>query len=273
MADSTKTTRRDFLSGRSAAEALGDVLAPPPQPLPPPAAIGVQAGSHLLSVSREAMACLFEIALDASSYRDKTDSAVAALDLVDSLESQLTVYRETSEVAEINRRASRERVVVEEGLYQLLKRAAALSQDTQGAFDVTAGRLSKIWGFYRRQASMPTAADVEEALKTVGSRHLQFDDEARSMQFLQPGLELNLGAIGKGYALDRAADSLAASGINDFLIHGGNSSVLARGKRILDFGLPIFDSTDDQRHQSQIQNPKSKIASGWSVALRHPLKP
>src|SRR4051794_38886738 len=148
MADSTKTTRRGFLSGRSAAEALGDALAAPPQQLPPPASIGVQAGSHLLSVSREAMACLFEIVLDAASYRDKTDSAVAALDLVDSLERQLTVYREMSEVAKINRRASREPAVVEEGLYQLLKRAAALSHQTQGAFDVTAGRLSKIWGFY-----------------------------------------------------------------------------------------------------------------------------
>src|SRR4051795_7277140 len=88
MPDNSKTTRRDFLSGRSAIDALGDAISPPPQPLPPPASIGVQAGSHLLSISREAMACLFEIVLDAASYRDKTDSGVAALDLVDSLESQ-----------------------------------------------------------------------------------------------------------------------------------------------------------------------------------------
>jgi len=273
MPDSAKSSRRSFLSGRTAIDALGDALSGPPQPLPPPASIGVQAGSHLLSVSREAMACLFEIVLDAASYRDKTDAAVAALDLVDSLESQLTVYRETSEVADINRRAGREPVVVEEGLYQLLQRAAALSDQTQGAFDVTAGRLSKVWGFYRRQGSMPSPGDVEEALQTVGGRHLQFDDQARSVRFMQPGLELNLGAIGKGYALDRAADSLAAAGINDFLIHGGNSSVLARGNRILGFGLPILDSATDQQDQSKIQNPKSKIASGWSIALRHPLKP
>ena len=49
---------------------LGDALSGPPQPLPPPASIGVQAGSHLLSVSREAMACLFEIVLDAATYRE-----------------------------------------------------------------------------------------------------------------------------------------------------------------------------------------------------------
>jgi thiamine biosynthesis lipoprotein len=269
MPDSGKSSRRAFLSGRTAI----DVLSGPPQPLPPPASVGVQAGSHLLSVSREAMACLFEIVLDAASYRDKTDAAIAALDLVDLLESQLTVYRETSEVTDINRRAGREPVVVEEGLYQLLKRAAAMSDETQGAFDITAGRLSKIWGFYRRQGSMPTPEDVEQALKTVGSQYLQFDDSAHSVRFLQPGLEFNLGAIGKGYTLDRAADSLAASGINDFLIHGGNSSVLARGNRILDFGMLISDAEDDLEQQSKIQNPKSKIASSWSIALRHPLKP
>jgi thiamine biosynthesis lipoprotein len=274
MPDSGKSSRRAFLSGRTAIDALGDALSGPPHPLPAPASVGAQVGSHLLSVSREAMACLFEIVLDAASYRDKTDAAVAALDLVDVLESQLTVYRETSEVADINRRAGREPVVVEEGLYQLAKRAAALSNQTHGAFDITAGRLSKVWGFYRRQASMPTLEEVEEALKTVGSRHLQFDDATRSLRFLQPGLELNLGAIGKGYALDRAADALLASGISDFLIHGGNSSVLARGSRHnAECGMRNAESEEDSDSHSALHTPHSALSPGWSIALRHPLKP
>src|SRR5436190_21849525 len=102
MVEPTKTTRRDFLSGKSAAEALGDALIGPPQPLPPPSSVvGVQPGSHLLSVSREAMACLFEIVFDAATYRDGTEMAVSALVLVASLEDQLTIYRDTSEVADI----------------------------------------------------------------------------------------------------------------------------------------------------------------------------
>jgi FAD:protein FMN transferase len=262
-----KSTRRDFLAGKSAAQALEDALLGPPAALPPPASssVGVQPGSHLLSVSREAMACLFEVVFDAATYRDGTDAAVAALNVVAALEAQLTVYRDTSEVQHINRHAAEEPVAVEEGLYQLLKRAAALAQETGGAFDMTAGRLSKVWGFFRRQGSMPSAADISKALATVGSRHLQFDDAARTVRFLQPALELNLGAIGKGYALDRAADWLTTAGIGDFLIHGGKSSVLARGSRIL-------DSEDDTITPSNIRNPIPKIA-GWSVALRHPLKP
>src|SRR5262245_56683685 len=165
--------------------------------------------------------------------------AVEALDLVDALENQLTVYRETSEVIYVNGRAAEDPVVVEEGLFRLLQRAVALSEDTGGAFDITAGRLSKVWGFFRRQGSMPSADDVAAALTTVGTRHLQLDAAAQSVRFLQPGLELNLGAIGKGYALDRAADALFAGGVRDFLIHGGNSSVLARGQRISDFKSQI----------------------------------
>jgi FAD:protein FMN transferase len=246
MADIPKTSRRDFLRGTSAVRAVSDALAAPPAELPRPSSVGVQAGSHLLSVSREAMACLFEIVLDAATYRDRTDAAVAALDLVEQLEAQLTVYRDTSEIAAINRGAAQEPVVVEEGLFGLLERATALSRATAGAFDITAGHLSKVWGFYRRQGQMPPAEEVRDAIESVGCQYLQLDSAAKSVCFLRPGLELNLGAIGKGYALDRAADSLVAGGIDDFLIHGGNSSVLAKGNR---------------------------IACGWSVALRHPLKP
>src|SRR5436853_2182874 len=146
MADSTKTKRRDFLSGRSAAEALADALAPPPQELSLLNPAGAGAGSHLLSVSREAMACLFEIVFDAATYRDRTDAAVAALDLVQRLEDQLTVFRDTSEVAAVNQQAAAAPVVVEECLFHLLKRAVALSEATAGAFDITARRLSNVWG-------------------------------------------------------------------------------------------------------------------------------
>jgi thiamine biosynthesis lipoprotein len=215
------------------------------------------------------MACLFEIVLDAAQYRDRTDVAVAALDLVAALEDQLTVYRETSEVAELNRRAAEEAVPVEEGLFQLLRRAAALSAATGGALEITAGQLSKVWGFYRRQGRMPSAEEVAKALATVGSRHLAFDESQRSLRFLQPGLELNLGAIGKGYALDRAAARLVEGGVYDFLIHGGNSSVLARGNRNAECRMQNAELAE---RASESDVPIT-VTPGWTVALRHPLKP
>jgi len=259
------------LSGKSAVEALGDAVIGPPL-LSPPKTVGAQAGSHLLSVSREAMACLFEVVFDAADYRDKTEAAIAALELLEPLEEQLTVYRETGEVAQLNRRAAESPVEVEAGLFQLLQRAVALSEAAAGAFDITAGRLTKVWGFYRRQGQMPSAEEVTAALATVGSRHLQLDPTRRTVQFMQTGLELNLGAIGKGFALDRVADAVAAGGIQDFLIHGGNSSVLARGGRNSEFRIQNSESRRETTDNSSSCTPKTEFPS-WIVGLRHPLKP
>ena len=128
------------------------------------------------------------------------------------------------------------------------KRAKSLSAQTGGAFDVTAGQLSKAWGFYRRAGKMPTAEEIETALATVSYEHLQLNPAEQAVHFLKPGMEINLGAIGKGYALDRAADLLAEKELRDCLLHGGNSSVLARGHRCGDAG-------------------------GWTIALKHPLRP
>jgi len=276
MPDPPKTTRRAFLAGRSAAEALAGALDEPPLPLPVPAStIGAQPGSHLLSVSREAMACLFEIVFDAAQYREQTEAAVAALDRVEALESQLTVYRQSSELMHINRQAATQPVAVERGLFELLERARTLSRETGGAFDITTGRLSKTWGFYRRQGCLPSADEITAALAGVGIDNIEFNDAASTLRFLHPNIELNLGAIGKGYTLDRAAAVLETAGIHDFLLHGGNSSVLARGKRILDSRFSILDSDEAAKpnNQSAIHNPQSAIPPGWSIALRHPLRP
>jgi thiamine biosynthesis lipoprotein len=167
----------------------------------------------------------------------------------------------------INRQASREAVPVEPRLFDLLARAVELSRATGGAFDITSGPLSKVWGFYRRQGSMPAAEEVAEALALVGFKKLQLDDSARTIRFHEPGMELNLGAIGKGHALDRTAELLASQGIHDFCLHGGNSSVLARGMRNAECRM-----RREKSENSTFRTPNSALG-GWSIALRHPLKP
>ena len=194
------------------------------------------------------MACEFEIFFDPVRYPSGADVSVAALDLISALEEQLTVYRDTSEVVRLNAIASFRAVPVEPGLFELFQKAKTLSQQTRGAFDVTAGQLSKTWGFYRREGKMPSPTEIVEALATVGYDQLELASERTSVQFRKPGMELNLGAIGKGYALDRAADLLREKDLRDCLLHGGNSSVLARGHRDGESG-------------------------GWTIALKHPLRP
>jgi thiamine biosynthesis lipoprotein len=262
----SKTSRREFLKGRSAAQMLVGAAAAPAGTLGTTSPTATR--SLLVHVGREAMACEFDVVLNAGQYKNGPDAAVSALDLVDRLEAQLTVYRTDSEVSRLNQLAANEAVKVESRLFELFQQAKALSHETGGAFDITAGPLSKTWGFFRRQGQMPTQADVAAAMALVGRKLLTLDDQSQTVRFEQPGVEINLGAIGKGYALDRAAGLLLSEGVGDFMIHGGNSSVLASGSRLLDTNTP------PQAISSEGEEPSQPAAeTGWTVALRHPLRP
>ncbi|MCY2991673.1 MAG: FAD:protein FMN transferase [Planctomycetota bacterium] len=248
-----EASRRDFLTGRAALEAirgLADHAESPPPKSPLELDREANTPSFLVEISRPAMAVEFQIFLNAGQPPSGPEVALQALDLVDALEDQLSVYREHSEVSQINRRASLEPVAVEPRLFGLLQQSLAIYAATTGAFDITSGPLSKVWGFFRRQGRFPQEADIREALERVGSQWLTLDRERTTVQFLKLGIEINFHAIGKGYSLDRAAELLRQAGIEDYLIHGGQSSILASGSRA--------GASEERR--------------GWWVALRHPLR-
>lgn len=259
MSSRDTSNRREFLQGRAAVEAVagaidrilpgGESTTSIPGDANLAAGIPEAAERYLVQYSRPAMACEFSVFLNAGQYEDGANAALAALDAVEYWEERLSVYRETSDISQVNRTASDEEVPLEPRLYTLLAHAAKLSADTDGAFDITAGPLVKVWGFYKRAGSIPSDDELVQALARVGSHRLIFDNVQRTIRFNVPGMELNLGAIGKGFALDHAAGMLALFGVGDCLLHGGQSSVLARGSQA------------------------GAHAGGWTVGLRDPLRP
>jgi thiamine biosynthesis lipoprotein len=152
------------------------------------------------------------------------------LDLVDQLEAQLTVFRDDSEISRINQTAHLAPVQLEPRLFALFELAAQIHNETGGAYDIATGPLTKLWGFYGRQGKIPAAVELNRVLQHVGLRHVHLEHSRQTVQFDTPGLEFNLGSIGKGYALDRMAELLRQQGIERFLLHGGNSSVLAHNR-------------------------------------------
>lgn len=194
--------------------------------------------------SRRAMATYFEVLLP-FGCQQALEAAHAVLDLIDDLEDQLSIFRPHSELSQINQRAYQDDASVETGLFALLELASAITWDTRGAFDVAAGALSKAWGFYQRSGRVPSVAERVAAMSRTGMRHVVLNPVSRSVRYLREGLEINLGGIGKGYALDRAGDVLRSRGVKAGMIHGGMSSVLA-------LGTPPTE-------------PR-----GWGVSLRHP---
>ncbi len=206
---------------------------------------------HTLVVGREAMACRFEAAFNAGEVPGDTELGIDALDLVDQIEDQISIYRPTSELSRINATAAEGWVDVSPGVWPLLVRARELWELTGGAFDIAAGSLVRAWGFLRREGRMPDAAALAAARAAAGTQHVELDAERRRVRFLRPGVEINPGAIGKGWALDRAVSHLACRGVASVLMHGGQSSVVARGT----------------------QGPSVGDRHGWRVGLRHPLRP
>lgn len=231
--------RRHFLRRESVAGTAGALLvSPEPEPTLPDELT-------LIRVSRRAMATRFEVALPLGTPC-ALEAAEAALDLIEELEDQLTVYREESEVSRLNATAADRPVTVEPRLFELLVRSANLTRETGGAFDPATGAMTKAWGFFRREGRVPLPAELTAAREHSGSRHVVLDPEAKSVRFRRKGLEYNLGGIGKGYAVDRAAELLRERwGIRSALLHGGGSSVFA-------IGTPPGD-------------PR-----GWPIAVSHP---
>ena len=87
----------------------------------------------------------------------------------------------------------------------------------------------KVWGFYKGEGLLPRKADVTEALGSVGYKHVRLDRAARTVQFTRPGLELDPGGIGKGYAVDRMVDVLRRQGVSIALVTAGGSSIYGLG--------------------------------------------
>jgi len=205
---------------------------------------------HTIVVGREAMGCRFEVVFNAGELAEATELGCSALDLVDEIEGRISVYRGSSELAAINASAGSWVAVCPDTL-ALLELARALHETTAGAFDIAAGPLVRAWGFLRRQGRTPSDGERAAALAVSGARWLEVDSAGGRVRLTVAGAELNPGAIGKGWAIDRAVEWLRVAGVASVLVHGGQSSVRACG----------------------IQGPAWPGRSGWKVGLRHPLRP
>ena len=229
MSGPQNPSRRKFLQGSKhstnpggdtvTAESLADWVADP------------QAEAYLIRIGRRAMACQFQVFLNAGQYTDDSEIAIGALDEIDELESMLTVYRRDSEISLLNERAAAEAVAVSDSVLALIELCLLLFKSTDGAFDATAGPLADLWSQARRSGAVPPTEAIAAALTVVGSQLLRLDGKRQQVRFLRPGVSLNFGGIGKGFALEAASRYLKLAGAENFLFHGGRSSVLACGCR------------------------------------------
>ena len=183
-----------------------------------------------IALARNAMATRFEVVVHGKNPVSLRAAGEEALEEIGRVEAQLSLYRPTSEIAHVNARAAYEAVRVSPGVFRLLERAQQLHRESGGYFDITIAPLVRCWGFMGGTGSRPDAAALAEAREHVGMHLVELNPTERTVHFLRPKVMLDPGAIGKGYAVGRAAEILREAGVENALIHGGTSTVYAFGK-------------------------------------------
>jgi len=180
----------------------------------------------------EAMATRFELVVqgeDAVRLRAAGEEALAE---IKRLEAQLSFYRPSSEVSRMNARAAHRPVRLTARLFGLLQEARRLYDATGGAFDVTVAPLMRCWGFVNDTGHLPDAQALAEARSRTGMHLVALDEHERTVRFARPGVLIDLGGIGKGYAIDEAVALLREAGVTRALLHGGTSTVYALGRPV-----------------------------------------
>ncbi len=268
---SDQSNRRDFLSGKGAIKAIRsgaiDKLELPAGVVNAAQSLERQS-AYIEQYSKNAMACEFELLFNLHQYPQSSAAAMLAFELIDKIEDQMTVYRDHSEVSQLNRTASSAPVKLEENLFDVLTLAQQIHKETDGAFDITSSVLTKLWGFDRRSGKLPAQPEIDQALKSVGAENIKLDSENLTVEFVTQ-LEINLGGIGKGHALDRVADLFAAKQVNDFVIHGGQSSVSARGNSVTQNN----PAGPNEPANSSPAPETPTTDTGWPVGVTHPTLP
>ncbi len=141
--------------------------------------------------------------------------AVRALARVDSLMSN---WIQTSEVARINRDAAARTLTVNPEVARVIGASLRLWKESGGAFDITVEPLVRLWGFIGGPPRVPADSEVAAAFQLVGAQRVEFDAAKRTIHFTREGVRIDLGGIAKGYAVDVAAESLAAHGVRNALV-------------------------------------------------------
>src|SRR5256885_368423 len=218
-----------------------------------------------VAVARNAMATRFEIVLFGKNATSLRAAGEEALNEIERLEAQLSLYRPSSEIVNINAHAAREAVRVEPSLFHLLEHAKRLSEETEGAFDITIAPLMRAWGLMDGKGKVPSRTELAEALACVGMHLVELDAKNFTIRFARPGMMLDLGAIGKGYAIDQAAEILRDAGVSRALVHGGTSTAYGVGGP---WKVGIESDKEDPLALVELEDTALSVSAVWGKSFR-----
>ncbi len=208
-------------------------------------------GSHRFC--HKAMTTTFEIFTVHTDARYAQQAAWAAFDELDRLERELSRFIENSDISRLNNLTAGQSLLVGPAAFECLQLCVRMYAETNGAFDITIGSLMDCWVGKDKTMRTPSKEQLNLARQHTGLHLIKLDEAQHTVQLLGKGVQIDLGGIGKGYAIDRMAELLGDWSIDTALIHGGYSSVLALGKPPGTKGWPVTLNNPGNRKQSLVR--------------------
>jgi len=149
----------------------------------------------------------------------------AAMEEMHRIDRAMSPFKPDSELSRLNREAARMPVTISEEMFDLVARSIEFSKLSKGAFDITFASVGCMFDY--RNGIKPTAEEIAAALPSFDYRHIRLDYRRRTIQFARDGVQIDLGGIAKGYAVDNCIALLKARGVKEALVvAGGDSRVL-----------------------------------------------
>jgi FAD:protein FMN transferase len=212
---------------------------------------------HHHVAGRMSMAC--EYAIEAYGEDGDTLPGIVeeAFDEVDRIDRLMSHYKADSPLSRINREAAQHPVAVEPELFDFIADAMRYHRDSGGAFDITVGPLMKAWGFFRGEGHLPSDEELAAARRHVGGVHVTLNPQSKTIAFDASGVELDLGGIAKGYAVDRVVDLLRRRHVAAALVSAGGSTI---------YGLAAPPGADGWK--VELQDPMDSRKTALAITLK-----
>ena len=195
------------------------------------------------------------IAPDANTARKAIE---AAFEQIENIENLCSFYKSDSEVSEINRNAYDNPVVVSEITFEIIRKSIEFSRLSDGAFDITVGALEDLWRKAAKENLVPSQTDLENVHSKIGYEKIIIAPNDKSISFAADGIQIDLGAIAKGFAIDKAIEAAKKIGAIGAMVDiGGDIRCFGwspDGKKFWQIGL-------------QEPNPKSEDKSILTLKL------
>jgi len=211
------------------------------------------------------MGTLFDFTLCVSQNTPEVERAVKdAFAEVRRIDGLMTSYRPDSHVSRINEYAGKKGISVPLELYNLIEQSMSISRKTKGKFDITFASIGRIWNFRTDQPSLPERKEIRKRIRLIDYRKVITDPKRNMVKLKDRRMRIGLGAIAKGYAVDRAGEVLRAHGISNYIVYGGGDLLIGGSKNGAPWKIGIQDPRDKARYFAKLslRGDKAIVTSG-----------